>query len=180
MLSDKGELPAAYIELVNQNPLMRFSIYTDLQVKTVRALGRQIVERLDAAIADAVDAPKIQEASGLFWLWTLGSYEIVRTMVQAKVCFPPTFHAELVHFKRELARARIPFAKQELRRKKGKRALPVSSELSITGVNKQAKDLSYNIEQNEVSIRRLIIEFERIFTSATPADVISDHRDAYL
>ena len=184
MTADDGELPDSFLKYVEENPLLMFSPYTDSQVRAVRELGERIIGTLDSGISNRVDSEKFLEIYGLFWFWVLGAYEIVRTMVEADEhladgCFSASFRSKLDIQKEHLARIRIPFAKQELRKKVAKKATPVSNELSVTRFDIKRKDFSFSIEGANVSVRETILAFERTFDSARPDDILADHRASY-
>ncbi len=170
-------------KMLNDNPLIGFSVYTDSQSKTVQTLGREILDCLQAGISpdpeggsgSRCDGQVVMRAHGLSWLWVIGAYEVVRTMCQAERCFSPRVGAELKALKRRLAVVRMPFAKQELPGK----PVPVRGEPSIYGIGDSPPDLRFEVEGQVVSVRELIGEFARVFGSITRADVLADHRATY-
>ena len=108
-------------------PLISFSWYLSGRVNCVLELGEEIVENLDLAFSgSAVDGERFGRADMLMWFWTLGAYEVVRTMCQAEKCFTPELHAQLCSVKKDLAWTRMAAAKME---KPGK-TIPVSSNRS--------------------------------------------------
>jgi hypothetical protein len=171
-------------KMLNDNPLIGFSIYTDSQSKTVQTFGREILDCLQTGISpdpnggsgSRCDAQTVMRAHGLFWLWVLGAYEVVRTMCQAKQCFTPAAATQIKTLERSLWQLRIPFAKQEL---PGKNA-PVHAELSIHGVRHSPPDLRYSVEGQVVSARDLIEQFGAVFAGIARSDVVADHRITYL
>src|ERR1017187_10768584 len=69
-------------------PLMAFSHYLTGRVEVLHAFADEIVESLDKAFSrKCVHYCFLVRAESLMWLWTLGAYEVVRTMCQAKGCF---------------------------------------------------------------------------------------------
>lgn len=106
-----------------EHPLARFSVYTDMQAGYVRAMGLEILERLDQAISETEDGVQVDDPQALvyrnFWFWTLGAYEVVRTMTDkrsgADRCFAPDLSDRLMDLKQRVADIRMPFAKQEIR-----------------------------------------------------------------
>ena len=78
-----------------KHPLSRFSLYTDMQAATIIELGERILNDMDNGLfretkgsePKGVDGTVFNKVYGLFWIWVLGSYEVVRTMTQAKGCF---------------------------------------------------------------------------------------------
>ena len=91
-------------KMLNENPFIGFSVYTHVQVTTVRNLGREILEILDTAFEPGIaDGNNVNRAYGMFWLWVLGSYEIIRTMTQAESCFSNSLVAKLRSLKKKVS-----------------------------------------------------------------------------
>ncbi len=67
-------------DMLNKNPLVLFSTYTNLQSHTIRGLGREIVACLKDGITAPDDSGKgtvcvgdvMNRGYGLFWLWVIG------------------------------------------------------------------------------------------------------------
>lgn len=171
-------------DMLNKNPLVLFSIYTDVQSRTIRELGREIVTCFEEGITTPDESGKgivcgghvMNRGYGQFWLWVIGAYEIVRTMCQAERCFSPVLAAELKVLKRQLSVIRMPFAKQEL---PGKSA-PVRGEPSVYGIGHSPPDLKFKVNDQVISAQELISDFDRVFTGIRRADILSDHRGTYL
>jgi hypothetical protein len=162
-------------EMLDQNPLIGFSVYTHIQVCTLSALGREILALLDSYIAEgSADAQAVNRAYGMFWLWLLGAFEVTRTMYQAKSCFRSEFSTKLLALKKRLSKLRMPFAKQEY---DGER-VPIKTEASFS-VDTMRKDLKFEIKGIVLSVRDLISTFESVFGNLKREDVLSDHRDSY-
>jgi hypothetical protein len=173
-------------QMLNDNPLIGFSIYTEGQWETVRDLGQEVIQGLEKTItkgdgtaSTTVDGTGFQRSYGQFWLWVLGAYEIVRTMCQAEKCFSPRLNSELTKLKKRLSTIRVPFAKQELPGRRKKR-VPVGGEPSVFAIGDSPCDLTYKVDDQEISARKLIAEFERVFEGISRADVLADHRTSYL
>ena len=163
-------------EMLNQNPLIGFSIYTQIQVRTLSAFGQEILDLLDSSMAEgSVDAQALNRAYGMFWLWLLGAYEVTRTMCQAKSCFTAELSTKLIDLKKRLSALRIPFAKQEYEKK----TTPIKAEASIYGVDRMRKDFKFEITGTVLSVRDLISAFESVFGNIKREDVLSDHRASY-
>jgi len=170
-------------EMLNQNPLVAFSLYTDIQCRTLQILGEEILACLDAGIepdggtgrGTICNGEVIDRGYGQFWLWVLGTYEVVRTMCQAEQCFSQPVADNLRALKRRLADLRIPFAKQGLR---GKR-VPVHAEPSIYGIVDSPPDLHFEEKGQVISARELIGEFAVVMGSIMRGDVLADHRTTY-
>jgi hypothetical protein len=165
-------------DYVVKHPLVRFSVYTEIQSSTILELGKQILSDMDDHLCTggrSVDGPTMNRVNGSFWLWVLGAYEIVRTATQAKKCFSPSFYADLHCLKKTLSILRMPFAKQELPGKKE----PVASELSIYNILFTPPDLQFEIEGTILSIRDVIGKFREVFESIKAEDILADHRTSY-
>lgn len=174
--ADEQSHDARIKRMLNRDPILVFSFYTHIQIVTLRETATRLRAELDDSIGDGTaDGEGLNRAYGLFWLWTLGAYEVVRTMDQAQRCFSATAAQRIGHYKRRIAKVRVPFAKLELA---GKRQ-PVSAELSITGFDFASRDLRFDIDGSAVSPRRLIEDFENLIESITRQDVLADHRTGY-
>lgn len=104
-------------KILMASPIISFSSYTHIQIDVLKRTGSEIL-----AIADNlpnelghVESGSFIKAYGLFWLWVLGAYEVVRTMDQHKENFTQPLQIRTSEMKRTLAIIRMPFAKQENR-----------------------------------------------------------------
>jgi hypothetical protein len=114
------------------------------------------------------------------WLWTLGAYEVVRTMCQAPACFSPSSMRELSALKVELERVRVPNTKLEkLKYDRRERSVPVPSERPPEIWVADGKDILVGDPADLVSARRLLALYERVLASLTSEDVQMRHEDAY-
>lgn len=162
--------------MLDQNPLIRFSVYTHIQVCTLSTLGREILALLNSSIAEgSADPQASNRAYGMFWLWLLGAYEVTRTMCQAKSCFTAELSTKLIALKKPLSKLRMPFAKQEY---KGENS-PIATEASISAVDTIGKDFKFKINGTVLSVRDLIGAFESVFGNIKREDVLNHHRDSY-
>ena len=96
-------------------------------------------------------------------------------MSQARSCFSERLASEVTDFKKRIAKLRIPFAKQEYAGRKK----PIVSEASVSGIDCTARDFTFTVEGQTVSMRRTIAEFTVLFDSITRRDIIRDHRCSY-
>jgi hypothetical protein len=123
-------------KLLAGNPLIRYSIYTQIQFQSLK-LVREKLRALKPIRTgpDEYRAENFPEYNALFWLWTLGAFECLRTMGQHKDCFESPLQDKLKEMKNKVALLRVPFAKQEL---KGEKTFQKPSEFydenSVTGV----------------------------------------------
>ena len=160
---------------------MIFSCYTHIQKEILDNLATEIIGLLENGIVVRgdnqveVDGRIFKQVYGKFWLWILGAYEMVRTMDQAKSCFTKELFLKINELKKRLSLLRIPFAKQELAGKKQ----PIFAEPSVSGVDKEAKDLKFMIGDQILTMRGMISEFGRVFNFINSSSVIADHRTTY-
>jgi hypothetical protein len=165
-------------QIVEREPLMAFSHYLSGRVNVLCVFAEEIIENLDKGFAgQCVDGGRVERAGALMWFWLLGAYEVVRTMHQAKVCFSQRLTQELSVLKKTLATARMPAAKME---KPGKKAA-VTSNRSPEGWDVENRDLLVNDpeESPDISARWMLSEFDRVFSSITKSDVLTQHASAY-
>jgi hypothetical protein len=172
-------------DLFQRQPLLAFSIYTQMQVQRLAAVSAEIRATLDRCIQppgkdqQPIEADAIVEgkdtlwAYTLFWLWTLGAYEVVRTMAQAAERFSPEAGQRIKAFKDRIAELRIPFAKQEYRGRE--RQVIEGGELSVHGMDSDTKDLLFEVRGQTFTVRTLMAEFEELVQSISRADVLSGH-----
>jgi hypothetical protein len=166
-------------EIVERDPLIAFSHYLCGRVHVLLAIGDEIVENLDRGFSiERVNGSEVERAESLMWLWTLGAYEVVRTMCQAKVCFSIHIFDELHLLKKNLSAVRMPAAKME---KPGKKTVPVASTRSASGWDVLNKDLLINDPEETlcVSARFLLEEFDRVMSSITKDDILDRHENSY-
>jgi hypothetical protein len=156
-------------QMVERDPLIAFSWYLSSRKNVLLGIAAEIVENLDVE--------RFDRAESLMWLWTLGAYEVVRTMCQAKTCFSKRAWEELAQLKKSLTAVRMPAAKME---KPGKK-LPVTSNRSAAGWDFPNRDLLVNDPETtpDVSARFLLREFDRVFSSISKADVLGTHKSSY-
>ena len=165
-------------EMYRKNPFLKFSIYTQVQIQQLKMVSDEILGILDRNnVAGVFDANDLLRSYGLFWLWVLGAYEVVRTMDEHEKCFSEPLHQKLGVLRRELATVRIPFAKQQHPSKKGKEDRAIGSEPSVVGVGNENKDLLFEIEGNSVSCRNMLKRFNDFIQSVNHEEVLRDLRD---
>lgn len=159
-----------------ENPLWRFSPYLFGRINVLMGIRIEILECLDRSFAGSrVDFAQLARAEELAWLWTLGAYEVVRTMCQAKTCFSLRANNSLLELKRVIHMVRIPAAKMEL---PGKKA-PVSSARSPVGVDERDKDILLGAPEQEISCRKILATFYEVISAISPEDVVSPHEASY-
>ncbi len=165
-------------EMIEREPLLVFSFYLSGRVNVLLGIADEIVEHLNQGMSDEViDGDRVGRASTLMWLWTLGAYEVVRTLCQASSCFSPSAQVKFQRLKKRLSVARIPAAKMEVPGKK----IPVASNRSSDGWDFRNKDLFVGDPESpsDISVRLLIKEFSNVFATLSKDDVFSQHEDAY-
>jgi len=164
-------------QILERDPTIAFSFYLSGRKNVLLTIAEEITENLDQAFSGTVmDGGRLQCAESLMWLWTLGAYEVVRTMCQAKGCFSTKALERLTQLKKTLATVRMPAAKME---KPGRKA-PVTSNRSPSGVDVPNKDLLVNDPSApDVSARFVLKEFDRVVSSIAKGDVLGSHEASY-
>lgn len=163
-------------------PLTTFSFYLSGRNQVLLALAEEIVNNLDACVSSAGAFPSgpRTRASDLMWLWTLGAYEVIRTMCQAKECFSARFYRAIADLKVELERVRIPNTKMErLKYDRKDRTIPVSSNREPDAWDDSRKDLLVGDPAAAVSARMLLGKYARVVSSLTAEDVITSHEASF-
>lgn len=164
-------------EMVEREPLLLFSFYLSGRNNILLELSDEIIENLDKAFSTSsiLQHEFIDKASTLIWLWTLGAYEVIRTICQAEKCFSPSFIETAKQLKKQLAFVRMPNAKME---EVGKKK-PVNSDRSPDGLDVDNKDLLIGDPESPVSARALINTYNQTMTSLTKNDVVGHHSESY-
>lgn len=153
-------------------PLAAFSPYLSSRDQLLRAFAGEILRHLDAA-----DRP---HASDLMWLWTLGAYEVTRTMCQARDCFSPRFFRQLADLKLDLERVRVPTTKMErIKVDRRDRTVPIPSDRPADRWDQTTRDLLVGDPAAPQSARRLLADYRRVLASLTAADVLMRHEDSF-
>ena len=167
-----------WAQTVEREPLIAFSHYLSGRVNVLSSFADEVIENLDKGFSgQCVDGGRVERAESLMWFWSLGAYEVMRTMHQSKECFSDRLVQDLSGLKKTLADVRMPAAKME---KPGKRAA-VTSNRSPAGWDVENRDLLVNDpeESPDISARWMLSEFDRVFSSITKSDVLAHHEEAY-
>ena len=153
-------------EMIEKNPLLKFSVYTSIQCTIINDLGNRIAMTLAETISSDEDGIKIignyMDAYGQFWLWVLGAYEIIRTMAEAKRCFDDETYQKIKELKGYLAYIRMPFAKQRFR---GDNVSSIRGVSSISNFCAKTKDFSFEISGKEFYVREVMQRFRETTSS---------------
>lgn len=153
-------------------PLAAFSPYLASRDQVLRTIAAEILLHLDAA-----DRPR---ASDLAWLWTLGAYEVTRTMCQARACFAAPFYRGLADLKHDLERVRVASTKMErIKYDRRDRSVPIPSDRPADLWDPISRDLLLGDPADPRSARRLLAAYLGVLGSLTPADVRMRHEDAF-
>ena len=160
-------------EMYRKNPFLKFSIYTQVQIQQLKMVSDEIVGILDRNKVTGVFEDS-HRSYGLFWLWVLGAYEVFRTMDEHKECFSDPLLQKVGVLKKELAKVRMPFAKQQL---KGQKNRAIGSEPSVVGFGKKDRDMLFEIEGDSVSCRNMLKQFNDFIQSVNHEEVLLDLRD---
>lgn len=150
--------------------MMAFSIYTHLQYEHLKYLGQSIKIDLDNCFGSAgIQAELYMRAYGNFWLWTLGAYEIARTMKQNCSCFSERYQRCIIEAHSYVVDIRMAFAKQELRGRRG----PIYNELSIKKHDTVKKDFAFTFSDKKiVYVRKTVDAWEEAIGSLDVSDVV--------
>lgn len=163
-------------EILTREPLIAFSFYLSGRNNILLSLSDKIIENLDKGFSmNTIQGGLIDHASTLMWLWTLGAYEVVRTMCQAKECFSENSYKKISELKNDLAKARMPSSKME---KKGK-TIPVNSNRSPDGWDVSNKDLLIGDPDDPISCRTILRRYNDVMSSLTIEDVKKRHEESY-
>ncbi len=163
-------------EIYAREPLLAFSFYLSGCNNTLLSFSKEILEKLDNGFeGQTIHAGLIGNASALLWLWTLGAYEVIRTISQAKECFSDSFIEKVTKLKKELAIVRMPSAKMEVVGKN----MPVNSNRSPDGWDIENKNLLIGSPENPVSARYLLDLYKKTILSLSIEDVRKRHQDSY-
>lgn len=121
--------------MLSANPLLNFSIYTQSQADALLRMKSEIEASMDRWNPEISDFQRVYD---FFWFWTLGAYEVLRTMDQNADCFASAVATKIKATKQHLATLRMPFAKQELKARGG----PIGGENSVTGFKNKSFQFS--------------------------------------
>ncbi len=142
-------------------PLIKYSPDTHFQLQLLREASKEILGTLAAPRLPSgnIDGNARYKAHWLFWLWTLGAYEIVRTLCQDKERLTTALFSKLDDLRTQLARLRMPFAKLELA---GCNKPSPGGELLAVGPGAEGNDLIFRIEGRLIDARELIEHFDSV------------------
>jgi hypothetical protein len=161
---------------VEREPLLAFSFILSTRNNQLSTIADEILDLLDSGISEKfIDGGQVTKAGILTWLWTLGAYEVVRTMCQAKNCFSSEYLKKLQSLKKRLAKVRMPDSKME---KQGKKQ-PVNSNRSPWCEVLESKDLLIGDPEEPDSAREIIDAYFLTLHSLSPKDIIRRHEASY-
>jgi hypothetical protein len=170
-------------ERLRQEPLIAFSFYLSGRNNVLLSVSDEIIETLDKGFTNnpihGIDGGLIEHASTLMWFWTLGAYEVIRTMCQAKECFSENFYKKISELKNDLAKVRIPSSKMEKKKDKKGKKIPVGSNRSPDGWDITNKDLLIGDPGDPISGRMLLEKYDTVLSSLTIDDIKARHEHAY-
>lgn len=165
-----------------QHPLAAFSIYLSGRHHVLLSIAQEITGQLDACAAGEGGSSHAARtrASDLMWLWTLGAYEVVRTMCQSQRCFSERFYRSLSGLKVDLERVRVPNTKLErIKYNRRERSIPVASDRGPDVWDEAGKDLLVGDPADAVSARLLLGSYESVMSSLTRDDVLMSHEASF-
>ena len=159
-------------EQIEREPLLKYSFYLSSKNNLLLSTIDEIVKKLNAGFSKStINTDQISDASILTWFWTLGAYEVVRTMSQTKDCFSSDANTKIDLLKQELAKVRIPNTKME---RKGKK-IPVNSNRSFDGWDIEKKDLIIGDPEYPISARQLFLLYDKTMSSLKKLDILQFH-----
>jgi hypothetical protein len=156
-------------EMLNKQPLMLFSQYSAGHSVAVIELGQEILGLLSKNAGPIKNATDFNRGYNLFWFWTLGAYEILRTMKQHQQCFAVPLIEEIRRLEAMLKTIRIPFAKQELKNNGGR----IGNEASVFGFGAEQATMIFKINDIQHDATGLIGEVEIFFRGIQRDDVLA-------
>lgn len=163
-------------EQVSREPLLAFSFVLSTRHNQLATVADEILDNLDKGISkELIDGRYVTKAGISVWLWTLGAYELVRTMCQAKSCFTQECLERLQPLKKKLAKVRMPDAKME---KQG-RPVPVGSNRSPWCEIIDTKDLLIGDPEELYSAREILHEYFTTIDSISPSEILAQHEESY-
>jgi hypothetical protein len=165
-----------------QQPLTAFSFYLSGRDQVLLSVADEVLYNLDrcAPGEETVPAGPRARASDLMWLWTLGAYEVTRTICQAHACFAARFLAEVGELKAALERVRVPNTKMEkIKYDRKGTTIPVTSDRGPDLWDAARKDLLVGDPADAVSARSLLAQYVRVMTSLRAEEVLMRHEDAF-
>lgn len=162
--------------MISNEPLLAFSFALSTRNNQLATISDDILDNLDAGISKGfINDAYVTKAGINVWLWTLGAYESIRTMCQAKTCFTSECLETPQLLKKKLSKVRMPDVKVE---KQGKR-VPVSSNRSPWCEVVETKDLLIGDSDEPFSARQLIEEYFQVIYSITPSEIVATHEESY-
>lgn len=155
-----------------RQPLLFFSPSTALQAQALLRAGAEINRTILSYFENdercaIIDCSKAISANDLFWLWTLGAYEVIRTMSQHKHCFSEELQNRIVTQKGPLATLRIPFSKQEYRGRPG--TDPMSA--FACGLNIR-EGIIFDVRGSRITSKGIISEFTTFVDGICLAEIL--------
>lgn len=159
------------MDIFERFPLALFSAYTQVQCQILESQRNRVLDDLDLAfpLEGSVHGPSLNEAYGNFWLWTLGAYEVARTMAQHRHCFSSNYADQLVQTRKRLAIYRVPFAKQELQ---GKAGSSLIAEASIGTIDIKKRDFAFIVGSERFWVRDEMSAFGDLLAAASLREVL--------
>jgi len=168
----------AFQAILDADPLYLFELYPMIQARYVADLGEEILAVLDECIGqEVIPGTKLNVVHSKFWFWTLGAYELIRTLSQHKDCFSLERQRKIAEIKRLIGPVRIAFAKHEIpnARRAGKNVdfMDRTPFFSISHINKETRDLAFEIGGEYIGMRNMITSFLEFKGSLRVEDVVA-------
>jgi hypothetical protein len=101
-------------DMLNENPLVLFSLYTAVQFQSLSIIRSDLLEIKPQRLKDCFCAVYQGEKHyALLWLWFIGANEALRTMSENSSCFEKEVFDKIGEKKRKIAKLRVPFENQK-------------------------------------------------------------------
>ncbi|TIM41074.1 MAG: hypothetical protein E5Y55_26235 [Mesorhizobium sp.] len=162
-MGNEGSDDEAISAMLSANPLLNFSIYTQSQADALLRMKGEIEAAMDGWGPTISDFPRVYD---FFWFWSLGAYEVLRTMDQNAACFTPSVATKIRAMKQQLAVLRMPFAKQELKGKGG----PIRGENSVTSLKN--KSFKFRVSGESFDARETMASVCELLASIRREDIL--------
>lgn len=151
-------------DIIEKNPLILFSPYTQIQVDYLIRMGEEILTDMKGIKDNKVECD-LQKVYGQILLWILGAYEVLRTMDQPHNSFDETIKNEITELKRTFAEIRMPFAKQEFNKNGGY----INNEISISGFGNG--DIHFTIKNRTYKFKTMLNNFKSLIRKIKPSHI---------
>jgi hypothetical protein len=161
-------------------PLTLFSPGAALQTQVLARIGAEIESITRPPLRGGLEGgDDLTRAHGLFWLWALGAYEVVRTMSEAAECFSPNFRQRIAQNKPYFSKLRMPLAKLEREREKGKPVVPDWKASFALGICPNGRGVVFEVDGIEYGSSEALQRFIALVGNIAESDIIASHSSRF-